>query len=150
MEPIGMIVSALAAGAVAALKPTAEQAVKDAYAGLKALVQRKYQAVPLDALERKPASGTQRDAVAETLGDAGAAGDAELLDKARELAATLRTHDPDAGRSIGVDVERIAGASVRIGAVTAGENATGVRAGTIEATDDVTIGPVSAGVPPRP
>jgi len=150
MEPISTIVAALAAGAVAALKPTAEQAVKDAYSGLKALVQRKYAAVTLDALERKPESAAQQGAVAETLGDAGAADDAELLAKARELAATLQRHDPDAGRSIGIDVERITGASVRIGAVTAGENATGVRAGVIEATQDVTIGPVSAGVPPRP
>ena len=38
MEPISMIVGALVAGATAALKDTASQAVKDSYQGLKAMV----------------------------------------------------------------------------------------------------------------
>ena len=33
MDPVSIVVSALVAGAAAALKPTAEQAVKDAYSG---------------------------------------------------------------------------------------------------------------------
>ena len=41
MDPISLIVAALAAGASAAVKDTAGQAVKDAYSGLKALVKRK-------------------------------------------------------------------------------------------------------------
>ena len=39
MDPITIIVTALALGAAAGLKPTAEQAVKVAYAGLKKLIQ---------------------------------------------------------------------------------------------------------------
>ena len=38
MDPISMIVGALVAGSSAALKDTANQAVKDAYSGLKTLV----------------------------------------------------------------------------------------------------------------
>ncbi len=41
MEPISLILSALIAGATAAAKDTATQAVKDAYAGLKTLIQKK-------------------------------------------------------------------------------------------------------------
>jgi hypothetical protein len=42
MDPITLILSALAAGATAAMKDTAGTAVKDAYQGLKALVQRHF------------------------------------------------------------------------------------------------------------
>src|SRR2546421_1289448 len=42
MDPISIIVAALVTGAAAALKPTTEQVIKDAYAGMKGLVQRKY------------------------------------------------------------------------------------------------------------
>ena len=41
MDPISTIVAALAAGAAEAAKPTAVQAVKDAYEGFKALIVRK-------------------------------------------------------------------------------------------------------------
>ena len=41
MEPVSLIVAALAAGAVAGAENTATEAVKDAYAGLKGLVRRR-------------------------------------------------------------------------------------------------------------
>jgi hypothetical protein len=41
MDPVSLIVTALATGASAALTDTATQAVKDAYAGLKSLLKRK-------------------------------------------------------------------------------------------------------------
>jgi hypothetical protein len=41
MDPVSLIVAALAASASAALKDTAGEAVKDAYAGLKSLLKRK-------------------------------------------------------------------------------------------------------------
>jgi len=42
MEPVTLIIGALAAGAAAAAKDTASQAVKDAYAGLKSLIQKQF------------------------------------------------------------------------------------------------------------
>jgi hypothetical protein len=47
MDPLTMILSALTAGAVAALKDTATAAVQDLYAGLKALIQKKFADKPL-------------------------------------------------------------------------------------------------------
>ena len=41
MDPVSLIVAALAAGASAALKDTATEAIKDAYNGLKSLLKRK-------------------------------------------------------------------------------------------------------------
>ncbi len=42
MDPITLILTALTAGAAASVKDTANQAIKDAYNGLKALIQRKF------------------------------------------------------------------------------------------------------------
>jgi len=46
MDPVSIILVALAAGAAAAAKDTASQAVKDAYAGLKALVKKRFAGKP--------------------------------------------------------------------------------------------------------
>ena len=46
MDPVSMVLAALAAGAIAATKDTASQAVKDAYAGLKALVKKHFDQKP--------------------------------------------------------------------------------------------------------
>ena len=56
MDPITIILTALVVGAAAGLKPTAEKAVKDAYAGIKSLIKRKYGQVKVDILESDPAS----------------------------------------------------------------------------------------------
>ena len=73
MDPVSLIVTALAAGAAAGLKPTAEKIIKDAYEGIKTLIKRKYDQVDLASLEKKPQSQAKRDSVAEDLSDAGAA-----------------------------------------------------------------------------
>lgn len=50
MDPLTMMVSALTAGAIAALEGTASQAVKDAYAGLVALIKRKFADKPRETM----------------------------------------------------------------------------------------------------
>jgi len=59
MEPVSMILAALAAGAAAAAKDTASQAVKDGYASLKALIAKRFAGKPeaemaLTQHEKKP------------------------------------------------------------------------------------------------
>jgi hypothetical protein len=59
MDPISLIIAALAAGAIAGVKNTAGQAVNDAYAGLKALVRRRFAGnrdaeAALDQSEQQP------------------------------------------------------------------------------------------------
>src|SRR2546421_13060384 len=46
MDPVSVVLAALAAGAPAATKDTASQAVKDAYAGLKALLKKRFEKKP--------------------------------------------------------------------------------------------------------
>jgi hypothetical protein len=59
MDPITLILTALVAGAAASVQATAGEAVKDAYAGLKTLLQRKFAGKPvaekaLTEYERNP------------------------------------------------------------------------------------------------
>ena len=76
MDPITLILSALVAGATAAAKETATEAVKDAYQGLKALVLRKFSgnadaATALGGYEKKPEVWKEpvKDALTETAAD---------------------------------------------------------------------------------
>jgi hypothetical protein len=82
MDALTSLVTALAAGAAAGLKPTVEQAVKDSYTGLKGLIQRKYAQVSLDQLEANPTSKSRRGMAEEDLGAAVADQDAEVLQQA--------------------------------------------------------------------
>jgi hypothetical protein len=118
MDPIGIIVAALASGAAAGLKPTAEKAIKEAYAGLKSLIQRKYSRVDLLPIENKPESRSKRESVAEDLADAGAAGDRELLDLAKVLIDAVAEHDKATATVIGVDLEEVKAAYLDITKVT--------------------------------
>jgi len=88
MEPLSLIVAALAAGAAAAAKDTASAAIKDAYQGLKGLVQRKVAGSPAAAvvLEEHAKDPDTYDApLKKTLIAAAADQDAAILQAAREL-----------------------------------------------------------------
>jgi hypothetical protein len=90
MDPVSIIVTAVVLGAAAGLQATAEQVVKDAYAGLKALIQRKYAGVDLAAVEKKPESTAKQESLAEDLAEAGAGEDNELLEQAERVVASAQ------------------------------------------------------------
>ncbi len=76
MDPITLILSALVAGATAAAKETATEAVKDAYHGLRALIRSKFSGKPdaetaLGGYEKKPEVWKEpvKDALTETAAD---------------------------------------------------------------------------------
>jgi hypothetical protein len=151
MDPIGIIVAALASGAAAGLKPTAEKAIKEAYAGLKSLIQRKYSRVDLLPIENKPESRSKRESVAEDLADAGAAGDRELLDLAKALIDAVAEHDKATATVIGVDLEEVKAAYLDITKVTT--SGVGVRVKKSKFEGGIDIGEVHAGhvgEPPNP
>jgi hypothetical protein len=106
MDPTSLIATALAAGAVAALKATAPTVIKDAYAGLKRILRDRYAAAQdsVEQLEDSPESQGRRAVVAEELATAGAASDPDILDQAEALIDLLRTHDPDAARTVALDL----------------------------------------------
>jgi hypothetical protein len=143
MEAVSIIVSAIAGGALAGLKPTAEAAVKDGYAGLKALLRRKYGAVDVTPIEAKPESQAKRDSVAEDLKDAGAERDTELLEAARALLELIQSRAPETGPAIGVDLEKVTAAALRIRDVES--EGIGVRAHDVQVSGDIDISGVRAG-----
>jgi hypothetical protein len=128
MDPVSIIVSAVVAGASASLKGVASDAVKSAYGGLKTLIARKFgDKVDMTAVEQRPTHDGQQDVLATDLREAGAASDAEVLLKAREVLEGVKDLPPDIVRVIGVDLERIKSHLIEIGRITA-EAGTGFRA----------------------
>src|SRR5262245_9339806 len=120
MEPLSLVFTALATGATAALKPVAEQGVKDAYASLKALIQRKWNRVEIESLERDPTDADRRALVKKELERADGLVDREVLERAQTLLAAVRQHDPAAATEAGITLEDLeAGAEVDIEDVVA-------------------------------
>jgi hypothetical protein len=145
MDPLTSLVTALAAGAAAALQSTVEQGVKDGYAALKGLIQRKYGQVNVDQLETNPSSKSRREVVEEDLAAAGADKDAEVLQQAQVLLEAIQRHAPQAAAAIGVDLKQIEGASLAIRRVTAA--GAGVKVEGAKLSGDITIEDVQAGRP---
>jgi len=101
MEPITLIVSALGAGATVALKETASQAVKDIYAGLKALIQKRFAGKPeaemvLAQHEKKPKvwETPLKDALVET----GADKDEAIVQAAEKLLKLIQPQQIGTGK----------------------------------------------------
>ena len=104
MDPVSMIVLALTTGATAALKPTAEQAIKDAYAGLKDLITRRFGASSevakaVAGVEGKPDSAGRQATLKEELSAAKVVQDPDLLEAAQRLLALI-TAQPEGGAHI--------------------------------------------------
>lgn len=101
MDPISMIVTALAAGAAASSKDTASVAVKDAYAGLKSLVSHLFAAKPraqqvLEDHEQEPE--IYEKPLKKWLGETGAEQDADLLTAAKHLLVLVQPQQAGMGK----------------------------------------------------
>jgi hypothetical protein len=120
IEPVSLIVTALASGASVALKDSAAEAIKSAYQDLKSLVSRKLNGptkaeAALGHHENKPELHQQ--ALGEELALAGAGSDEEIILAAKELVGLLdlhqmqsskysvQIHGPAQGTIIGDDVQ---------------------------------------------
>jgi hypothetical protein len=94
MEPISLIIAALGAGAIAAAKDTAGEAVQDAYKGLKELIKRKFEEKGksdsvsiLDKYEQKP--DKTKELLEDELKEAEIDKDEEIIRKVQELRELL-------------------------------------------------------------
>lgn len=89
MEPITLILTALATGAAAAAADVGKEALKDAYQGLKKLIQDKYAAAKtgVDLIEKDPESAAFQAAAKELLEPTGATQDPDVIQAAQELMA---------------------------------------------------------------
>src|SRR3954447_7343922 len=100
MDPVTLIVAALAAGAGAGGKDAAAQVVKDAYTGLKALVLRRVKDAPageVAVIEHEKDPDTWSAPLAKTLTTTGADRDPELVAAAQQLMELLDPAGAKAG-----------------------------------------------------
>jgi hypothetical protein len=105
---VEVITAALAAGAGAGVKDTASAAIKDAYAGLKALLKHRLDGrlvQALDAEETEP--GVWQARIGDALAESGAADDTQILEAARRLLAAA---DPDKAKALHIEVDTNYGA----------------------------------------
>jgi hypothetical protein len=115
VDLVSLIVAALAAGALAGVQGTATEAVKDAYAGLKALVRGKVSGKPAAemALERHGAMPEQwAGALEAELVETGAGHDGAVVEAARTLMRLLDAAGSSAGK---YDVDVRASQGVQVG-----------------------------------
>jgi len=114
MDPITLIVTALAAGSALGLKDTASSAVKDAYAGLKALVRKKLAGRP-DAevvlARHEEAPETWQAPLMSELGEAGADRDRDLVAAAQALMSLVDEAGARTGKYT-VDVRNAQGVQI--------------------------------------
>ena len=94
MDPVGLITSALTAGAVAALQETVGTAIKDAYQGLVSLLQKKSSKDPkaktvLEGHAKDP--NTWQKPLEKSIQESGAAEDKEILLAAQKLIELMQS-----------------------------------------------------------
>ena len=143
MDPVTLIVLALAAGIAAGAKSTAESAVKDAYDGVKSILKRKYNPPSLGSLEAKPESELKQASLREDLAETEAGKDEELLRKVDELVETLKSQQGEVKEIIGIDIEEIKAESLKIQKVIS--EGSGIQIKKSEFKGNIDIGEVNAG-----
>jgi hypothetical protein len=94
MEAIALIISALTAGAMAALQETAGTAIKDAYQGLAGLIRQKFSKDPkatiaLDSYAEDPE--TWQKPLEKSIRETGAVDDQEILLAAQKMLELLKS-----------------------------------------------------------
>jgi hypothetical protein len=131
MDPITIIVTAVTAGAVAASKDVAAQAVKDSYAALKALIVRKFGqeadvADAIEGLEKKPESEARQSVLKEELETARAARDVDLVQQAQALLDLLKQHGLEPAISYHAELRGSGAIAQGPGAIAAGKGGVAV------------------------
>jgi hypothetical protein len=128
VEPISLIVSALAMGAVAAAKQVGGQVIQDAYGGLKRLIEDRYKrGGAIQALQEDPSSETQKKALEESLTKAGADKDPDVVASAKAVTEALTAVPQAALAAVGIDFERVKAVNAQIGDIDVEGLATAIR-----------------------
>lgn len=148
MEPVTVIVTALALGAASGCKSIAEQVVKDGYEGLKAVIKAKHPQISIDRLEQKPESMAQRAVIEEDISEVGGDKDLEILQKAKVVFEAVEKLPRDVVLLIGVDLENIKGYSLFIEEIVS--TGAGVKVKGSDFQGDITIKNVKAGEKDNP
>lgn len=143
MDPLTIIVSAVAAGAAASVKDVVAQAVMDGYASLKALIVRKFGQKAdvgnaLEGVEKRPDSEARQAVLKEELETAGAGQDAEVIRQAGALLELLKQQGVAAGVSYQAELHGS-------GFIAQGEGVAAAGAGGVAVSGDVGGGIIVTG-----
>jgi hypothetical protein len=114
MDPVTLIVAALAAGAAQGVSETASGAVRDAYDGLKAKVRGWFGGQPskeLVLVEHEKSPDTWQAPLQAALTETGAAGDPAVVEAAQQLMALLDAAGTQSGKYL-VDLRGAQGVQV--------------------------------------
>lgn len=157
MDPASIIAGAVATGAAAALKPTAAQAVRDAYAGIVALIKDAYKAHghigdSVDHLAKRPEDKHRRAALEDDLRGSGADADVHkrLVDAVSTLVQAVQTDDPGAARSVGVDIGTLCAAVLEFENICAPATGTGVKISEAHIAGTASFKNIGDDSPPKP
>ncbi len=143
MEALNAIMTAIISGAVASADSAANKEISDLYAGLKAVIQRKFSSVSLEAVEKKPDSEAKQASLREDLAEVNAAEDHELLEQSQLLLQAIVEQAPQLAQAIGIKLEDVKAANVRLQEIiVSGEQAAGVHIKHGEFTGDIEISKV--------
>lgn len=152
MEPVTLIATAVALGALEGARETTKRAVSDAYLAIRNLLAKKYAAVgpEVSVLVKKPSDKARRELLAEELENAGAGDDQQLKELAQELLAAIEAGDSDAPNTVGVVLRRAsAGGDIEVTDITV-DGGSGVVAEDVRAAGSMRIQGVTARAPQEP
>lgn len=153
MEPVTTIISsAIALGAAAGLKPTVEKAIKDAYEGLKRIIQDRYAANEdvtdaLDYVAKKPEAEKRRASLDDALSEAGAESDEALVAAAEQVHQAVQAHDPGLPESIGMRIRTLKAKDLAVEDVQAGAAGIAVDVGVAEIEGTASFKGIGGGGP---
>lgn len=99
-----LLFNAVVAGAAAALKPTAQQAITDAYSGLKKLFGKQLAARDIEAIEQAPTAPENQQALQAALKNSSALADVDILEQAQLLLQQIERYDVDAALDAGITI----------------------------------------------
>jgi hypothetical protein len=120
MDPISAVVTALALGATATIRNIANQKIEDLYGGLKALIKSRYTKIAIEQLERTLDARNCRDVLVADLHKAGAHQDQELMIKAHELIALIRSEALATVATTGIDLDEVEAAGLSLHEIATG------------------------------
>jgi hypothetical protein len=95
MEPLNTIVNALALGAIARQWAASHESINQLYLEMKHFLQQQYPGVNLAKLEESPQSGGVQFILKDDLSNVVAYRDEALLQKAQQLIAAVKEHNPE-------------------------------------------------------
>src|SRR5262245_61106031 len=144
MGPISDLMMSLVIGAgIVGGKELVSSIVKDAYKNLKAVILKHYPAIAVSVLEQKPNSKDTQSVIERELAAANAGQNAAVLSAAQTLLDVIQRNAPAAVATIGIDLNDVSAANLRLKDVVSAGG--GVRVHRARIDGDIEITHVRAG-----